>query len=58
MKLEVVSLPEIGLTGFELVRVTRAGLVDVSDIIMVPSITDMAGLPALLVTLPTFRPGL
>ena len=32
--LEVVSLPEIGLTGFELVRVTRAGLVDVSDIIL------------------------
>ena len=34
VKLEVVSLPEIGLTGFELVRVTRAGLVDVSDIIL------------------------
>ena len=32
--LEVVSLPEIGLTGFELVRVTRSGLVDVSDIIL------------------------
>lgn len=32
--LEVVSLPELGLTGFELVRVTRAGLVDVSDIIL------------------------
>ncbi len=34
VKLEVVSLPEVGLTGFELVRVTRAGLVDVSDIIL------------------------
>jgi TRAP-type C4-dicarboxylate transport system substrate-binding protein len=34
VKLEVVSLPEIGLTGFELVRVTRAGLVDVADIIL------------------------
>ena len=34
VKLEMVSLPEIGLTGFELVRVTRAGLVDVSDIIL------------------------
>ena len=34
VKLEVVSLPELGLTGFELVRVTRAGLVDVSDIIL------------------------
>lgn len=34
VKLEVVSLPEVGLTGFELVRVTRAGLIDVSDIIL------------------------
>jgi TRAP-type C4-dicarboxylate transport system substrate-binding protein len=34
IKLEVVSLPEVGLTGFELVRVTRAGLVDVADIIL------------------------
>jgi TRAP-type C4-dicarboxylate transport system substrate-binding protein len=34
VKLEMVSLPELGLTGFELVRVTRAGLVDVSDIIL------------------------
>lgn len=34
VQLEVVSLPEVGLTGFELVRVTRAGLVDVSDIIL------------------------
>jgi TRAP-type transport system periplasmic protein len=33
VKVDVVSLPELGLTGFELVRVTRAGLVDVSDII-------------------------
>jgi len=34
VKLEVVSLPELGLTGFELVRVTRSGLVDISDIIL------------------------
>lgn len=31
---EVVSLPELGLTGFELVRVTRAGLVDFADVIL------------------------
>jgi TRAP-type C4-dicarboxylate transport system substrate-binding protein len=34
VKLEVVSLPELGLTGFELVRVTRSGLVDVADVIL------------------------
>ena len=34
VKLDVVSLPELGLTGFELVRVTRSGLVDISDIIL------------------------
>ena len=34
IKGEVVSLPELGLTGFELVRVTRAGLVDFADIIL------------------------
>ena len=34
IKMDVVSLPELGLTGFELFRVTRAGLVDVSDIIL------------------------
>ena len=52
VKLDVVSLPELGLTGFELVRVTRAGLVDVSDIILayvagdVPAIegVDLPGL--------------
>lgn len=33
VKVEVVSLPELGMTGFELVRVTRAGLVDISDVI-------------------------
>lgn len=33
VKLEAVSLPELGLTGFELVRVTRAGLVDVADVL-------------------------
>jgi TRAP-type C4-dicarboxylate transport system substrate-binding protein len=31
---ETVSLPELGLTGFELVRVTKAGLVDFADIIL------------------------
>ena len=34
IKTEVVSLPELGLTGFELVRVTKAGLVDVADLIL------------------------
>ena len=33
VKLEIVSLPEIGLTGFELVRVVRAGLVDIGDVL-------------------------
>jgi TRAP-type C4-dicarboxylate transport system substrate-binding protein len=33
IKVEVVSLPEIGLTGFELVRVTRSGLVDLGDVL-------------------------
>lgn len=33
VKLEVVSLPELGLTGFEMVRVTRAGLVDIADML-------------------------
>lgn len=52
VKTDVVSLPELGLTGFELVRVTRAGLVDVSDVILsyvagdVPAIegVDLPGL--------------
>lgn len=30
---DVVSLPELGLTGFELVRAARAGLVDIADIL-------------------------
>ncbi|MBI4610895.1 MAG: TRAP transporter substrate-binding protein [Candidatus Rokubacteria bacterium] len=34
IKVDVVSLPELGLTGFELVRVTKAGLVDIADIIL------------------------
>jgi len=34
VKLDMMSLPELGLTGFELVRVTRAGLVDVADVIL------------------------
>jgi TRAP-type C4-dicarboxylate transport system substrate-binding protein len=33
VKLDIVSLPEIGLTGFELVRVVRAGLVDIGDVL-------------------------
>ena len=32
-ELELTSLPELGLTGFELVRVMRAGLVDVGDVL-------------------------
>lgn len=31
--LEMTSLPELGLTGFEMVRVMRAGLVDVADVL-------------------------
>jgi TRAP-type transport system periplasmic protein len=52
IKTDVVSLPELGLTGFELVRVTRAGLVDVTDVILafvageVP-VTEAMDLPAL-----------
>ncbi|MCS7207046.1 MAG: TRAP transporter substrate-binding protein [Dehalococcoidia bacterium] len=30
---EYTSLPELGLTGFEMVRVMRAGLVDVADVL-------------------------
>jgi len=33
MRVEMISLPELGLTGFELVRVMRAGLVDIGEII-------------------------
>ena len=52
IKTDVVSLPELGLTGFELVRVTKAGLVDVADVILafvagdVPIVeaVDLAGL--------------
>jgi len=33
LRLEVTSLPELGLTGFELVRVMRAGLVDMADVL-------------------------
>lgn len=32
-KVDTLSLPEIGLTGFELVRVVRAGLVDIGDVL-------------------------
>jgi TRAP-type C4-dicarboxylate transport system substrate-binding protein len=33
IRVEMISLPELGLTGFELVRVMRGGLVDVGEII-------------------------
>lgn len=33
IQVEMVSLPELGLTGFELVRVMRGGLVDVGEIV-------------------------
>jgi TRAP-type C4-dicarboxylate transport system substrate-binding protein len=33
VELEPTSLPELGLTGFELVRVLKAGLVDVADVL-------------------------
>ena len=33
VKLDVTSLPELGLTGFELVRVMKAGLVDMADVL-------------------------
>ena len=33
VNLEVTSLPELGLTGFELVRVMKAGLVDMADVL-------------------------
>jgi len=32
IKVEVTSLPELGLTGLEMMRVTRAGLVDIADV--------------------------
>jgi len=34
IKTDVVSLPELGLTGWELIRVTKAGLVDFADVIL------------------------
>lgn len=52
IKVNLVSLPELGLTGFELVRVVKAGLVDAADILPtyvagdVP-ILEGADLPAL-----------
>lgn len=33
VKLDIVSLPELGLSGFELVRVMQAGLVDMGDVL-------------------------
>ena len=51
---EVVSLPELGLTGFELVRVTRAGLVDFVDVILAFIAGDVPVLEA--VDLPALYP--
>lgn len=33
INVEMISLPELGLTGFELVRVMRGGLVDIGEIV-------------------------
>ena len=52
VKVDVLSLPELGLTGFELVRVLRAGLVDIADVlptyvsgeVPVPEGADLPGL--------------
>lgn len=44
LKLDVVSLPELGLTGFELVRVTKAGLVDIADVLPTYVAGDLPGL--------------
>lgn len=54
----LVSLPELGLTGFELVRVIKAGLVDVADILPTYVAGDVpmlegADLPALYPDFPT-----
>jgi TRAP-type C4-dicarboxylate transport system substrate-binding protein len=41
VKLEIVSLPELGLSGFELVRVMQAGLVDMGDVMATYVAGDM-----------------
>jgi len=51
-----VSLPELGLTGFELVRVTRAGLVDIADVILAYVAGDVPVIEA--VDLPGLYPDL
>jgi TRAP-type C4-dicarboxylate transport system substrate-binding protein len=51
---EVVSLPELGLTGFELIRVTKAGLVDFADIILAYIAGEVPALEA--VDLPAIYP--
>lgn len=51
---EVVSLPELGLTGFELIRVTKAGLVDFADIILAYMAGEVPALEA--VDLPAIYP--
>jgi TRAP-type C4-dicarboxylate transport system substrate-binding protein len=44
IKLDLTSLPEVGLTGAEMLRMTRAGLVDIADV----SLTYVSGdLPVL-----------
>jgi len=44
IKLDLTSLPEVGLTGGEMLRMTRAGLVDIADV----SLTYVSGdLPVL-----------
>jgi len=53
---DVVSLPELGLTGFELVRVTRAGLVDIADVILAYVAGDVPVIEA--VDLPGLYPDL
>lgn len=56
LKGEVVSLPELGLTGFELVRVTRAGLVDFADVILAYIAGEIPALEA--VDLPAIFPNI
>lgn len=56
IKVEAVSLPEIGLTGFELVRVARSGLVDLADVLPTYVAGDVPAVEA--VDLPCLFPDL
>jgi TRAP-type C4-dicarboxylate transport system substrate-binding protein len=56
LKVDVVSLPELGLTGFELVRVTRSGLVDLGDVLPTYVAGDVPAVEA--VDLPCLFPDL